>query len=201
LADIRETGLLHQEELIPTGDRTAYSLRPRLDVSGKLRRQHLFQDYIGKLKPAARVQDPMDFGKELRFVRGEVDDPVGENHIESIVGKRKRLRGHMDYFDVVDRDCGKVCLCSGDHLGSEVNAINPARFSCQAGGDNEVESCATANIQHDTALLDRRHGKGIAHSAKRIQQGIRRIIKKLRCIPQFLRAFPADRVFEISCGR
>lgn len=59
--DPDKTGLLHQCQLVSHGDRTAYSLRPGIEVAGHGRRQLPVQDNIGKLHPAAGLKNSQDF--------------------------------------------------------------------------------------------------------------------------------------------
>lgn len=200
VADILETGLPHQKKLISTGDRAAYSLRPRFDAREEMRGQFLLQDDVGKLQPAALFQDSVDFLEKPWFLRRKIDNAVGDDRIEGVVRKWQQVRGYKHNFGVCNPHGGEVGRSSSDHFRRKIDALNPAGRSGPPGGAGKIESRAAADIQNDTPFLERSHGEWVAYAAKGIQQVIGRFIQDIRRIAESRCAFLADRIGKISCG-
>jgi len=87
----------------------------------------------------------------LAFVGREVDDTVGDDHVD-------RLRWQPDVFDlaleeldVVDTGFGGVPACQVEHLVGHVQPVGLAGGRDPAGGEDDVDPTARAEIQDDLA--------------------------------------------------
>jgi hypothetical protein len=57
--DLRESRILHQNDLIPDRDGAAYSLRPCLGASRQFCRQFVFEHNVGELDPSTGLEHPV----------------------------------------------------------------------------------------------------------------------------------------------
>ncbi len=121
--------------MIPTGDRTAYSLRPGGNIPFKMRRQFFFQYNIGKLQPSSRFQHPEYFGKESWLVGRKIDYPVGNDQVKEGVGKGKPVVGGLHNLDAIAAGKANVGPGSLDHFWSEINTPDKSSRTGQPCGN------------------------------------------------------------------
>jgi hypothetical protein len=191
---------LHQSDLIPSGDRSSYSLRPGVYIGGR-RRGIRLQDDIGKLQSPSGFENPVNFPEEPGLVGGKIDHSIGDHHIEHPVGKRQPLRGDEVNFSIFHLKFLQASPGSPCHLLAQVNAADTACLADQTGCHIEIEPCPAADIQNGTPLVYGLEGKGVSHAAERIEKFVRQCIKNSCIVAQGLGPDSTDRILEIPFGR
>ena len=94
----------------------------------------------------------------LSLVAGQVDDAVGDDHVDRRVGQRDVLDVALEELDVVDAGVRGVRARQREHLVGHVEPDRPAGRSDAAGGDEHVRPAARAEVEHGLALVQVRHG-------------------------------------------
>lgn len=80
--DVDQSRLL--DDRLPPCSRqgTCDSTGPEVDVSLRAFGHGLFHDDVGDLEATTGLEDPEDLGICPEFVRDEVEDPVGDHHVD-----------------------------------------------------------------------------------------------------------------------
>lgn len=201
ILNIDKTGVVHEFDLISHGDHTAYSLGPCLKTSRQVGRQLLVKHHIGNLKPSAGLEHPVYFGKKLGFGGRKVDDAIGNHHVERAIRKRQLLGFNMVYLYTVTTDSSQIGSRSLYHLGTQVNATNPALGPRPAAGNHKIKTRTTANIKNIAALRDLSKRKGIAHAAKGIEHIFGNLLKQLIIVAQRSSPCLARLIVKFAFGR
>ena len=100
-------------------------------------REHLAASHnIGHRKASSRLEDSESFSQNAVFVCGEIDDAVGNNHVNGVVGQRNVLNLALQELDVLN---ARLCACSR----SPEPAFHPScrgRMLCPSGRPACAES-------------------------------------------------------------
>jgi hypothetical protein len=187
-----------QQNLVPHGDRSADSLRPRVRASRERCRQVLFQHDVGKLQGPARLQNSIDLLERGLFGGGEVDDAVGYDHIEGAVRIGNVFR--VDRFDLDIRGprLREVLPGEGRHFIGQIDPAYPASSADKPARDIYIETGPAADIQHSRPAMDLPEREGVPDAAEGIKEPLRRALDKGTVVPKELRAFFAGRIFEFA---
>jgi len=117
------------------------------------------QGQIGDGNPPARLQHAGDFPPDLRLVRREVQDAVGDHHIHAVVRSGQVLDLAQAELHVVEPRvlliCGDALASLAHHVWGHIDADDaPARPYLWAR-DEDVETPAAAQVQDYFARSER----------------------------------------------
>src|ERR1035437_307390 len=128
-------------------------------------------DDIGDGEAAAGTQHAEGLAQHAVLVAGKIDDAVGEDDVDGVVGER-------DVFDLTleELDVGGACLAlvfarEGEHVVRHVEAICFTSWPDAAGGQQHVDAAAGAEIEHGLAGAQVDQRGGIA-AAERGEDGL-----------------------------
>lgn len=91
ILNIDKTGVVHEFHLVSHGDHAAYSLGPGFKAPCQVSRELFVKHHIGNLQPSAGLEHPVYLGKKLRLGGREVDDAIGNYHVEGTISKGQLL--------------------------------------------------------------------------------------------------------------
>src|SRR5262249_8472815 len=108
-------------------------------------------DAVAHAEPAAGPQAPERLGEDAHLVGGQVDDAVGDDHVQMLVRQRDVLDVAVQEAGVGDPGCGGVGAGEGEHVGAGVQAVGGAAGSDPAGRQQHVQAAAGAEGQDGPA--------------------------------------------------
>ena len=110
-------------------------------------------DDVADGEAAAGPQDPGRLAEDLRLVAGEVDDAVGDDHVDRVVGQRHVLDRALDELDVLDPGLALVAPRQLEHLVGHVEAVGLAGRADAPGREQDVDPAARAEVEDRLALV------------------------------------------------
>ncbi len=198
---IPKASCFHQRYLIPHGDRSADSLRPRFGTSSQGPRQLLLEHDIGKLKNTTGLQNAEDLLEGDRLGLRQVDDAVRNDDIERRirVGNCVSVRPlNLGICDLCER---KVLPGAYNHLLGQIDPAYDALLADDVRCDIHIEPGAAAEVQDPRATPDRSERERVSHAAKGFEDPGRGAVNEIAVIAQTLGPLFPDRIFELpGCG-
>ena len=130
----------------------------RFDIVKHRRWKRSQQCQVRNCHASAGSEDTRNFFPHARLVRREVEDAVGDHHINAAVGNRKA-------FDLTEaelhigepglpRVCGHIAARLGDHVRSHIDTDHFASGADLWTSHKAVEPAACAKIQHHFASAE-----------------------------------------------
>ena len=129
-------------------------------------RKRPLKDDVRDDHPPAGLEDAVHLAEDLRLVRREVDDAVGDDHVHRAVLDRQLLDQTLAELHVAQ--AGGLAELSGvpagqsQHLRRHVHADGPAFGAHLLRGQEHVLSGAAAQVEHDVAFLQARECNRVA---------------------------------------
>ena len=119
-------------------------------------------DDVADLQATAGAKDAICFVEDPAFVRSQVDDTVGDDHIHAGAVDGQGIR-----LTLAELDVGQPGGCGGaagtlEHGGGHVDADDLALRADLAGGDEGIQTTTAADVDHDLTGLQSSKGGGIA---------------------------------------
>ena len=87
------------------------------------------------------------------LVAGEVDDAVGDDHVDRVVGERDVLDRALEELDVLDPGLALVLPRQLEHLVGHVEAVGLAGRADPPGREQDVDPAAGAEVEDRLALV------------------------------------------------
>ena len=154
----------------PTQARTLWrisgSISPRVTTSETAKRP-----------PGFRTRE--SFAQDFVFVGGKIDDAVGDDDVDGVVGQRDAFDLALQELDILDARFALVFVGQGQHFVGHVEAVGFAGGADAARGKQNVDAAAGTEIEDRLAGLQLRERRGIA-AAERGQQRFFRDLPGLR---------------------
>jgi hypothetical protein len=119
-------------------------------------------DDVGDAQAAAGAQDAEGLGEHGGLVDGEVDDAVGDHDVDGVAGQRDGLDVALEELDVGGAGLGRVGQGEREHLVGHVQAVGLAGRADAAGGEQDVDAAAGAQVEHPLILTQLCDGDGVA---------------------------------------
>ena len=119
---------------------------------------------------AAGPQHPGRLAEDRGLVAGEVDHAVGDDHVDRVVRERHLLDRPLQELDVLDPGLALVSPRQLEHLVGHVDAVGLARGADPAGGEQDVDPAARAEVENGLALVELGH-RGRVAAAERGELG------------------------------
>ena len=125
-------------------ERARNAAHPQQNALADLWRNFTARDYVGDGEAAARLEDTEGFAQHAVFVGGKIDDAIGEDDVDRVIGK-----WYVFDFDFQELDVGGVGFLlvgvgEGKHLVVHVETVSFARRADAAGGEQDVDAAAGA---------------------------------------------------------
>ena len=111
------------------------------------------------------------FAQHAVLVGGEIDDAVGDDDVDGVVGQRDVLDFALQELDVVDAGLALVFAGKREHVVGHVEAVGFAGRADAPGGEQHVDAAAGAEIEHGLAGLEFDERGGVA-AAERGEHGL-----------------------------
>ena len=169
--DVVEAGSAHPGDAVVLGEGAGDAAGPQSHDLGELGLQGAGEDDVGDREPAAGAQHSQGLAEDLVLVRGQVDDAVGDDDVNRVVGQRDVLDAAQQELDVLHPGLGLVRVGELVHLRGHVQAIGLTAGGNTASGQEYVDASARAQVEDDVAGLEvgeqgrvpaaQRGGKGI----------------------------------------
>ena len=115
------------------------------------------------------------------FVRREIDDAIGDDHVDGVVGQRDVFDFALEELDVFDAGLALVFAGKGEHVVGHVEAVGFAGGADAPGREQHIDAAAGAEVEHGFARLELDERGGIA-AAQRGEHGVRRQAALLRFV-------------------
>ena len=91
------------------------------------------------------------FAQDVVLVGGKIDDAVGDDDVDGVVGQRDVLDLALQEFDVVDAGLALVLVGEGQHFVGHVETVGLAGGPDAPRREQDVDAAAGAEIQHGFA--------------------------------------------------
>ena len=127
---------------------------PRLHVGAQIGRQLALGDDVGDGEAAARLQHPVGLAQHLPLVAGQIDDAVGDDHVDLSSGRGMSSMCPLRNCTFSAPAVGLVLLGQGQHLVGHVQAIGEAGRADASGREQHVDAAATAQVEHGFAWFE-----------------------------------------------
>ena len=124
---------------------------------------------IGYGESAAGFQNAESLAQNFILVGGKIDDAVGDDDVDRVVGQRNVFNFAFQKFDVFNARFALVFVGESQHLVGHVESIGFAGGADAPGGEQHVDAAARAEIENGFARLQFRERRRIA-AAERGQQ-------------------------------
>jgi hypothetical protein len=112
------------------------------------RAEAILGDDVGQAEPAAGAQDAGDLGEHAGLLRREVDDAVRDDHVHARRRQRDGLHLPLQDLDVGRAGLAHVAAGQRHHLWRHVQAVDTPRGPDAAGGEEDVDTAAAAQVEH-----------------------------------------------------
>ena len=117
---------------------------------GQFGREGLLEGDVAGGEASAGLEDAGDLAEDGGLVGGEVDDAIGDDAIDGGGGEGHVVDGGEVELDVGEGDAVDAVACgcggAGDHGGGHVDADGLASGADFAGGEEDVEAAAGAEV-------------------------------------------------------
>ena len=120
------------------------------------------RDDVGDGEPSARLQHPERLAEHAILVGGQVDDAIGDDDVDRVVGQRDGLDLALEELDVVGARLALVVARQRQHLVGHVEAVGLALRADAARRQQHVDAAARAEIEHGLARFQLRQRGRIA---------------------------------------
>ena len=118
-------------------------------ASGTSPRDH----HVGDGEAAAGPQHAEGLAQDAVLVGGEIDDAVGDDDVDGVVGQRNVLDLALEELDVGGAGLALVFARQGEHVVGHVEAVGLARGPDAARGEQHIDAAAGAEVEHRLAGL------------------------------------------------
>jgi hypothetical protein len=140
--------------------KTRSARAPGALIVGNLWRELALQGEIGHADPASGLEQPEHLRERSTLPSRQVQDAVGDHHIDRLVRKRYVFHLSPDELGPArDARLGRVATSSLAHLLKDVESDGLPLGSDAVGGEDRVDPSARAHVENGLALQE----KGIAH--------------------------------------
>ena len=135
---------------------------PEFDVAFEFGGDFAADDDIADGEAAAGFEDAEGFAEDAVFVGGEVDDAVGNDDVDGVIGEGDVFDFALEEFDVLDAGFLLIVAGEGEHVVGHVETVGLAGGADAAGGEKDVDTAAGAEIENGFAGLELGEGGGVA---------------------------------------
>src|SRR5918998_2828055 len=120
------------------------------------------EDYVRDGEASSRPKDPVGLGDDLRLVRREVDDAVGDHHIDVLVWQRHVLDVALEELGVLQASLRLVLAGELQHLIGHVHTVGFTSGGDPPGREQHVYAPAATEVEHYLTGRERRQGGRVA---------------------------------------
>jgi hypothetical protein len=169
--DVGEASRRELRLVFGLGEGAGDAAHPGAPLGPILRRQLVLGDDVGDADAAAGLEDPEGLGEHRRLVGRQVDDAVGDHHIDRLGGQGDGLDVALEEVDVGGgAGLGGVVAGQGEHLLGHVQPVGLAGRADPLGGQEHVDAAARPEVKDGLARGEVSHGGRVA-AAQAGQQG------------------------------
>src|SRR5256885_285296 len=165
--DPLESGRCERVPEVAFGERAGDAAGPLPHVAARGFVHLRIGDHVGHRESAARPEDAKALTEDARLVAGEVDDAVGDDHVNRLVRQWDLLDGSLHELDVLQPRTHPVVARELEHLVSHVETVRLAARTDPPGGQQNVDPSSRAEIEHRFAFVELGDGRGVAASERR----------------------------------
>ena len=114
---------------------------------------------------------------------GKIDDAVGDDHVDGVIGQRDVFNFALQKFDIVDSGRALVLVGERQHLIGHIEPVGFAGGADAVRGKQHVDASAGAEIEHRFAGIERGEQRRIAAAERGFERrlrefsGLRRIVQ------------------------
>ena len=119
-------------------------------------------DDIGDGETSAGFENAEGLAQDAIFVGGEIDDAIGDDDVDRVVGQGNVFDFALEEFDVFDAGFALVLAGQREHLIGHVEAVGFAGGADAAGGEQDVDAAAGAEVEDRFAGVQFGQGGGVA---------------------------------------
>ena len=119
-------------------------------------------DNVGDGEAAARLEHAKRLAQDAVLVGREIDDAVGDDDVDRVVGQGNVFDLAFEKLDVFDACLALVFAGQGEHVVGHVEAVSLAAGSHAARGEQHVDAAAGAEVEHNVTGLEIDERGGIA---------------------------------------
>ena len=154
--------------------RAAQALAKQYRIAAQGRRDATVSEYVGEIQFAPWLEDTENFGEHAIFLRGKIQNAVGDDDIDAGIGDAAGAEIFdiaLDKLDVRSRMAvalGVPCLVAPrdrELLGSHVDTDHSSVLTDQLREQVDVSTGAATQVQHGHALQRRRQRRTAAIEA------------------------------------
>ena len=153
--NVREAGPAQLTGVVLAGQRPGDAACPLLHALARFLVHALVGDDVADGEATARPQDSGRLAEDAGLVGAQIDDAVGDDHVDRVVGKRDVLDRALDEFDVLDPGLALVLPRQLEHLVGHVEAIGHSPGPDPASRQQHVDPAAGPQIQDGLTLMQR----------------------------------------------
>ena len=172
-ADAGEPGRLQQVAVLRLGQGAADAADPLFCLGPLTWVDAFVGGNVADAQSAAGAQNPERLGEDACLIGGQVDDAVGDDHVDLLVGQRDVLDMAVQEAGVGDSRLRCASTGEGEHVGAGVQAVGGADGADSAGGEQDVQAAAGTEIQDSLARLEDGHRQGITAAQTGAQRRLR----------------------------
>ena len=108
-------------------------------------------DDVGDGEAAAGAEHAKGFAQDAILVGGEIDDAVGDDDVDGVVGQGNVFDLALEELDVGDAGLALVFAREGEHVVGHVEAVGFAGGADALCGEQHVDAAAGAEIEYGLA--------------------------------------------------
>src|SRR5581483_10283257 len=102
--------------------RTGNAADPQFHAAANIGGHVATDDDVGHGEAAAGFEHAKGFAQHGVLVAGQIDDTVGDDHVDRVVRQRDVLDGAFEEFDIRRAGLALILACEGEHLVGHVQA-------------------------------------------------------------------------------
>ncbi len=103
---------------------------------------------IGDRQPAPGLQDPPGLAEDLLFFLSQVDDAIGNDHVDRLVRHRQVLNLAQAEGDMAEAGFLRVLARQVDHIRRHVHPDHQPLRTDPTAGQKTVEAAAGTQVEH-----------------------------------------------------
>src|SRR5205807_3811606 len=135
---------------------------PEFHAFANVRRNVSAKDNIGNRESSARLQNAKRFANHAVLISRKIDDAVGDDDVDGIIGERNIFDGSFEEFYVFGAGFFLIFAGQREHFVRHVKPISFTGGPDSLGGKDDVNAAAGAEIENGLARLQFHEGGRIA---------------------------------------
>src|SRR5262249_39737890 len=147
------SGVSQQVAILHFFERTGDTADPQLHVSAHIRGNFAAKHNVRHSEAPTRFQYTERLVKHARLVDGQIDDAVGNDHVNRAVGKGNTLDLSFEKLDILGAGAAFVLVRERKHLVGHVEAVHFAGWPYALRRQQHVDPTAGAEVEYDLAFV------------------------------------------------